>query len=165
MAVPCGGSRKMDARTASRRRIEMRLDLSMSAVRLNAATDAPNHKEKFMIGSSRYQQGCLILAKNKKSEDTWFLRFYEDKGGKRVYRKHRLGTVKQFPYRRDAEKAAHSLRAKINTEVRCPETVNDLTAHYSKYELTEDRKAFATMDAHSSYIKLRILPKWGTLKL
>jgi hypothetical protein len=43
--------------------------------------------------------------------------------------------------------------------------VNDLTAHYSKYELTEDRKAFATVEAHSSYIKLHILPKWGMLKL
>lgn len=118
-----------------------------------------------MIGSSRYQQGCLILAKNKTTEDTWFLRFYEDRAGQRVYRKRRLGTVKQLPHRRDAEKAAHALRAKINTEVRSPETVDDLTAHYSKYELTEDRKAFATVEAHESYIRLHILPRWGKLKL
>jgi integrase len=143
----------------------MQLDLSVPAIKLNPATGAPNQRRKFMIGSTRYQQGCLILAKNKKTDDTWFLRFYEDRAGKRVYRKHRLGTVKQLPHRRDAEKAAHSLRAKINTEVRCPETVDDLTTHYSKYELTECRKAFATVDAHSSYIKLHILPKWGTLKL
>jgi hypothetical protein len=113
-----------------------------------------------MIGSTRFQQGCLMLAKNKTTDNTWFLRWYEDRGGKRVYRKHRLGTVRELPHRRDAEKAAHSLRAKINTEVRSPETVNDLTAHYSKYELTEDRKAFATVEAHSSYIKLHILPRW-----
>jgi integrase len=118
-----------------------------------------------MIGSTRFQQGCLMLAKNKTTDNTWFLRWYEDRGGKRVYRKHRLGTVRELPHRRDAEKAAHSLRAKINTEVRSPETVNDLTAHYSKYELTEDRKAFATVEAHISYIKLHILPRWGMLKL
>src|SRR5271170_4763590 len=114
-----------------------------------------------MIGSNRYQQGCLILVKNKTTDNTWFLRFYEDREGKRVYRKSRLGTVRELPNRRDAEKAAHSLRAKINTEVRSPETVDDLTAHYSKYELTEDRKAFATVEGHESYIRLHILPKWG----
>src|SRR5665213_676541 len=89
-----------------------------------------------MIGSNRFQNGCLMLAKNKTTENTWFLRFYEDRGGKRVYRKHRLGTVRDLPHRRDAEKAAHSLRAKINTEVRSPETVNDLTAPVSYTHLT-----------------------------
>lgn len=118
-----------------------------------------------MIGSTRFQQGSLMLAKNKTTDNTWFLRFYEDRGGKRVYRKHRLGTVKELPHRRDAEKAAHSLRAKINSGVRSPETVSDLVAHYSKYELTEDRKAFATVEAHGSYLRLHILPRWGMQKL
>ena len=112
-----------------------------------------------------FSQGCLMLVKNKTTDNTWFLRFYEDKGGKRVYRKQRIGTIREFPHRSDAEKAVHFLRAKINSEVRSPETVNALIAHYSKHELTEDRKSFATVDAHGSYIRLHILPKWGPLKL
>jgi len=73
--------------------------------------------------------------------------------------------VRELPHRRDAEKAALTLRAKINTEVRSPESVSYLIAHYSKHELTEARKAFATVEGHKSYLKLHILPRWGTLKL
>jgi integrase len=105
------------------------------------------------------------LVKNKRADDTWFLRFYEDRDGKRVYRKHRLGTVRELPRRRDAEKAALALRARINSEVRSPETVRELVAHYSKYELTPQRKAFATLDGVSSYLKLYVLPVWGDHKL
>jgi integrase len=117
-----------------------------------------------MIGT-RFQQGCLMLVKNKTTDNTWFLRFYEDKGGKRVYRKQRIGTIREFPHRRDAEKAVHALRANINSGVRSPETVDALITHYSKHELTEDRKSFATVEAHESYIRLHILPRWGSFRL
>jgi integrase len=106
-----------------------------------------------------------MLVKNKKAEDTWFIRFYQDSGTKRVYRKLRLGTVRELPRRRDAEKAALSVRAKINSEVRSPETVLDLTTHYEKHELTLEKKAFATLDAVLSYLKLHIIPRWGAVKL
>lgn len=117
-----------------------------------------------MIGT-RFQQGCLMLVKNKTTDNTWFLRFYEDQGGKRVYRKQRIGTIREFPHRRDAEKAVHALRANINSGARSPETVDALITHYSKHELTEDRKSFATVEAHESYIRLHILPRWGSLRL
>jgi integrase len=118
-----------------------------------------------MIESNRFQNGCLMLVKNKRAEDTWFIRFYEDRGTTRVYRKLRIGTVKELPRRRDAEKAALSIRAKINSEVRSPETVSDLTTHYEKHELTPERKAFATLDSVLSYLKLHIIPRWGAVKL
>jgi RNA-directed DNA polymerase len=38
--------------------------------------------------------------------DDRFLRYYEEINGKRVYRKQRLGTVRDHPHLRDAEKAA-----------------------------------------------------------
>ncbi len=117
-----------------------------------------------MIGT-RFQNGCLVLVKNKRADNTWFIRFYEDRDGKRVYRKHRLGSVRELPRRRDAEKAALAFRCKINSEVRSPETVRELVAHYSKYELTPERKAFATVDGVSSYLKLYVLPVWGDHKL
>ncbi len=118
-----------------------------------------------MIGSNRFQNGSLMLVKNKTTDDSWFFRFYEDVGGKRLHRNQRIGTVRELPRRRDAEKAVMSLRTKINSEVRLPEKVSDLAAHYSKHELTLARKAFATVDSHASYLKLHILPKWGQCRI
>lgn len=118
-----------------------------------------------MIGAPRFQNGSLMRVKNKSTDDTWFLRFYEDVGGRRVYRKRRIGTVSELPTRRHAEKAALSLRAKINSEVRSPETVDSLIAHYLKYELTTERKAFATIEAHRNYIDRYVRPTWGARKI
>ena len=118
-----------------------------------------------MIGTSRFQNGSLIRVKNKSTDDTWFLRFYEEADGRRVYRKQRIGTVREFPHRRDAEKAALSLRVKINSEVRSPETVDELIAHYTKHELTTERKAFSTVEVTKNFMKLYITPTWGGKKL
>jgi integrase len=92
-----------------------------------------------------------MLVKNKRAENAWFLRYYADVDGRRVYKKQRIGTVREFPNCRDAEKAALNLRAKINSEVTSPDTVNQLLAHYERYELTADRKSFATIEAHKSF--------------
>jgi site-specific recombinase XerD len=73
--------------------------------------------------------------------------------------------VREFPRRRDAEQAALALRAKINSEVRSPETVDDLLTHYMKHELTTERKAFSTVEAYRSYIDRYIRPNWGACKL
>lgn len=73
--------------------------------------------------------------------------------------------MRQLPHRRDAEKAVLSLRSNINSGVRSPQTVSELTAHYRKHELTLERKAFATVEAHESYLTLHILPKWGEYRL
>jgi integrase len=107
-----------------------------------------------MIGTPRFQHGSLIRVKNKSTDDTWYLRFYEDVDGQRVYRKKRIGTVRQFPHLRDAEKAALSLRAKINSAVRSPETVDALIAHYLKHELTTERKSFSTVEVNTSFLRL-----------
>src|SRR5438270_3704516 len=92
-----------------------------------------------MIESRRLQKGSLTLVKSKSTPDTWFLRYYEDTGTKRVNRRRRIGTVREFPHRRDAEKAVLARRGKINHDISSPETVNDLLAHYQKYELTRAR--------------------------
>ena len=118
-----------------------------------------------MIESKRFQNGSLTLVKNKTTPDTWFLRFYEDVGEKCVYRRQRIGTVRDYPLRRDAEKAVLTLRGKINNEVGSPETVNDLIAHYQKYELTPARKAFASIENHLTLSKCYITPRWGSYKL
>ena len=117
-----------------------------------------------MIESNRFQKGSLILVKGK-TVSTWYLRFYEDVGGRRVYRKRRIGTSKEYPKLRDAEKAALPIRSTINSGVRTPERVSELLAHYRQHELTADRKAFATVAAHTVYIDRYVLPKWGACRL
>jgi len=114
---------------------------------------------------TRFQNGSLTLVKNKTTPNTWFLRFYEDVAGKRVYRRKRIGTVQEFPHRRDAEKAVLGLRGNINSKTASPETVNDLLAHYKKYELTPARKAFASIENHLTLARHHIQPRWGTHKL
>jgi len=116
-------------------------------------------------GGNRFQNGSLTLVKNKRADASWLFRYYEDVDGKRIRRNLKIGTVLQFPRRRDAEKAVLSLRSTINCGVRAPQTLNDLVAHYRQHELTTERKAYATVDAHESYLTLHILPKWGEHKL
>ena len=118
-----------------------------------------------MVGSKRFQNGSLSLVKNKTTDDSWFFRFYEVVDGKRLHRNQRIGTVRDYPRRRDAEKAVLSLRVKINTELRSPETVEQLVAHYRKHELNLDRMTFATVESYDSYLTLHILPHWGACPL
>ena len=104
-----------------------------------------------MIESTRFQQGSLTRVKNKTAPDSWLFRYYENQAGRRVHRNIRIGTSAELPHRRDAEKAVLSLRAKINTGVRSPETVNDAIAHYKQVELTPERKSYATLEVVEAY--------------
>ena len=118
-----------------------------------------------MIECSKFQQGSLTRVKNKTAPDSWFFRYYEDQSGQRVHRNIRIGTSAEMPHRRDAEKAVLSLRAKINTGVRSPETMNDAIAHYKQIELTPERKSYATLEVVESVLRLHIGPAWGTYRL
>ena len=110
---------------------------------------------------SRFQQGSLLKQKRKSGPDVWVFRWYDETSGKRTYKKRNLGTVKDLPSRRDAEQAVADFRANINVEVRVPITVSELIAHYRKHELTEDKKAFATIASTSIYLTNHIAPRWG----
>ena len=110
---------------------------------------------------SRFQQGSLLKLKRKSGPDVWVFRWYDETNGTRTYRKRTLGTVRDLPSRKDAERAVAEFRANINVEVRVPVTVSELIAHYRNHELTEDRKAFATIASVSLYLTNQIVPKWG----
>lgn len=114
---------------------------------------------------SRFQQGSLLKQKRKSGPDVWVFRWYDETNGTRTYKKRILGKVTDLPLRRDAEKAVTDFRANINVEVRVPQTVSDLAAHYRKYELTSDKKAFATIESTSIYLSNHIVPKWGNASL
>ncbi|MFN2975220.1 tyrosine-type recombinase/integrase [Terriglobus aquaticus] len=103
--------------------------------------------------------------KNKTAPDTWFFRYREDSEGRRSYRNLKIGTVRDLPHRRDAEKAVLTLRVNINSGVRTPETVNDAIAHYSKIELVPERKSHATLENVRGILRLHIAPKWGGKRL
>lgn len=113
--------------------------------------------------SRRFQSGSLFKVKRKGRPDAWVFRFYEQQGGKRVYRKQTIGTVDQFPLRRDAEKEVASLRTRINFDVHAPQTVSELIEHYEQRELP--RKAFASQENHKVLVKRYIKPKWGEHRL
>jgi integrase len=110
---------------------------------------------------SRFQQGSLLKLKRKSGPDVWVFRWYDETNGTRTYRKRTLGTVRDMPSRKDAERAVAEFRANINVEVRVPVTVSELIAHYRNHELTEDRKAFATIASVSLYLTNQIVPRWG----
>jgi len=119
-----------------------------------------------MIGAPRFQTGSLTLLKNKTTPATWYFRFYEERNGRRSYRNQRIGTVKELPHRRDAEKAVQQLRANINSSVRIPGTVSELISHYKKFELgDESDKRTSTCNVYELYLDRQIEPKWGTVHL
>jgi hypothetical protein len=98
-----------------------------------------DQREYPMIECNRFQKGSLILVKGK-SVSTWYLRFYEDVGGRRVYRKRRIGTSKEYPKPRDAEKAALPIHSTINSGVRTPEKVSELLTTISSTNCTREQR-------------------------
>jgi hypothetical protein len=76
------------------------------------------------------------------------------------YRERTLGTVVRYPHLRDAEKAADALRNTINSEFAVPETIAEVVTHYRDNELTEEKKAYATIEANTHYLTKYIAPKW-----
>jgi len=114
---------------------------------------------------SRIQQGSLLKLKRKAGPDVWVLRWYDETNGTRTYRKRTLGTVIRYPHQRDAERAADALRNTINSEFTVPETVAELVTHYRKNELTEEKKAYATIEANTHYLTNHIVPQWGAMYL
>jgi integrase len=110
--------------------------------------------------SSRFQRGSLIREKRKGTADVWVFRYYDEKEGKKKYRRQIVGTVTELPSKRDAEKAVAALRTNINAEVRVPQTVSELIVHYRDHEL--NRKAFASRENHHVLTKNYIEPRWGS---
>lgn len=110
--------------------------------------------------AQRYQRGSLTLVKRRSQPDTWVFRWYANENGRRVYKRKVVGTVLQFPKRRDAEKAVEPLRVAINDGASfAPMNLRQLAAHYEKAEF--DRLAFSTQEAYRDYLEKHILPKWG----
>jgi len=119
-----------------------------------------------MVGTPRFQNGSLVLQKNKTAPGTWYFRYYEDHAGGRSYRRQRLGSQRDLPTRRDAEKAVLHFRVKVNSGVRSLDTLTDLINHYKKYELTEaSGKRSSTREGYQFILDLYVEPRWGSVRL
>lgn len=117
-------------------------------------------KEKIRMQAQRFQRGSLSILKRKSQPNAWMFRYYAEDNGQRVYKKRYVGTVLEFPKRRDAEKAVAQLRVEINAGAKyTPMNIEQLTAHYKKDELP--RKAYATVVTYTDFLDSHIVPKWG----
>jgi len=125
-----------------------------------------------MFKRIRYQRGCIARERRNNGPDVWIFRWREtDPNGKRTNRKVVVGTVDQYVGRSAAQKAADALRIHINKEtphsVMHPLTCEQLVAHYTERELSEDnrQKAYSTKAVYKCYLDNWILPRWRSYKL
>jgi len=111
--------------------------------------------------AQRYQRGSLSLQKRKSQPDVWVYRYYaDDETGHRAYRKKIVGTVIEFPKRRDAERAIAQVRVDVNAGMDfAPINLEQLIAHYRREELP--RKAPSTIAGYENYLVLHVIPRWG----
>jgi integrase len=117
-------------------------------------------KEIIRMQAQRYQRGSLTIMKRKSQPDAWVFRYYAEEGGRRTYKKKIVGTVLEFPKRKDAEKAVIQLRVDVNEGAAfAPMNLEQLAAHYQRVELP--LKAYSTAEGYKSYLALHVVPKWG----
>jgi integrase len=129
-------------------------------VKVHPATSALARRR--VMEQARFQRGSLTLEKRKSQPDVWTFRHYVDApDGTRSYPKQTIGTVLEFPNRRDAEKAVLQIRISINEGASFkPMSVDELVAHYREHELP--RLAFSTTDGYKCYLDRYILPEFGS---
>jgi integrase len=121
-------------------------------------------KEKIRMQAQRYQRGSLSIMKRKSQPDAWMFRYYAEEGGHRVYKRKFVGTVIEFPKRKDAEKAVMQLRVEVNEGAAfAPIKVEQLVAHYQIAELP--LKAHSTAEGYKSFLKVHVIPRWGKCAL
>lgn len=117
-------------------------------------------KENIRMQAQRYQRGSLSLLKRKSQPDAWVFRYYAEEGDRRAYKKKIVGTVVEFPKRKDAEKAVSQLRVDVNDGAAfAPMNLEQLVAHYQRVELP--LKAHSTAEGYKNYLTLHVVPKWG----
>ena len=90
--------------------------------------------------------------------DVWVFRHYAKEDGRRVYKKRVVGTIIEFPKRKDAEKAITQFRVDVNEGAAfAPMNIEQLSAHYLRVEVPS--KAFSTQEGYKNYLAIHILPK------
>jgi len=129
---------------------------------ISAAQESEDH----FLQRTRYQLGSLSRKTRSRGNDVWQFRFYESgPEGTRLRRTVTIGTVKQYPNRRDAMKLVEAFRLKINCDALAhiePATVGGLVERYISEELPE---RYSTQQSYLAILKRWIRPKWGDYRL
>lgn len=84
-----------------------------------------------------------------------------------------IGSVKQYPTESAAWKAVETVRLDINHHTfrpeGLPETFAQLAKHYQMIELdlekSSERKGYQTKQTYETYLRTRIVPRWGECRL
>lgn len=121
-----------------------------------------------MFKRTTYQEGSLKLEERRRGPNVWVYRSWDtDASGKRIYRKHQVGDLAQYPSESSARTALDALRLTINSYSRrngaSRMTVHSLWEHYKNEELPS--KDYSTQDVYIQYATKWILPRWGRLSL
>lgn len=135
--------------------------LTSSVEHLDSSTaiSAPA-KESFRMQTQRYQRGSLSIMKRKSQPNAWVFRYYAEEGGRRIYKKKIVGTVVEFPKRKDAEKAIMQLRVNVNEGAAfSPMNMEQLAAHYQSVEIP--LKSHSTSEGYKSLLAIHVVPRWG----
>src|ERR1700722_3440425 len=121
-------------------------------------------KEKIRMQAQRYQRGSLSILKRKCQPDAWAFRYYTEDAGRRVYKRKIIGTVIEFPKRKDAERHLAHLRADINEGTAfAPMNVEQLATHFKQFEAP--LKSFSTREGYKRLLDNQVVPNWGRSSL
>ena len=107
---------------------------------------------------ARYQHGSVQLDPR---TNTWYYRWREN--GRR--RAERIGTLREYPTKAAAMKAAERSMVRINTEVSTPSPVATVCAVAQRYQDERMPQRFATRRTYLYNLNNWILPKWGDLPI
>jgi integrase len=94
---------------------------------------------------------CVVYSRKR---GTWHLKWYEE--GKP--RRKQLGTIRELPDRRSAEKAAEPFRRLLSKPLRAIPLVSVLAKRYTEEKMSE---RFSTRYGETAWLKNHILPRWG----
>ena len=118
------------------------------------------------------QLGSLLRSSRHRGPDVWEFRYRErPHNGRRIYRRMKVGTVREFRTEASVRKGITGLIREINFgDVRVQATtmtVAELVEHYRQRELASDNtwKSYSTKRGYESYLKNWIVPHWGDYKL
>src|SRR5215472_8222786 len=118
------------------------------------------------------QLGSILRGSRRRGPDIWEFRYRDRRhNGQRIYRRIKIGTVREFKTKASARKGIAGLIREINFgDVRLQTTtmtVAELADHYRQRELAGDNtwKSYSTKRGYESYLKNWIVPHWGNYKL
>ena len=103
--------------------------------------------------------------KRKSQPDVWAFRYYAEENGQRVYKRKTVGTVLEFPKRKDAEKASRSSGSRSTRERSALPSTSSSLSLTTRRRIELPGKAYSTIQSYTDFLDTRVVPKWGGCSL